>query len=70
MTVNSTCSLLSNDDLHIKNGQTWLKSGVVETDISKYPDATTSTYQDAEVVGLTVEKIDSQTGLTIYTRVK
>lgn len=47
--VNSLLPLHSQENRLELDDQVWLKTGVIETDVSKYPDATISSYSDTVI---------------------
>jgi hypothetical protein len=54
--------------LFVVSGQSWLRSGIVDDNVSSYPEAKQS--GDPAYVGIASQDFDSSTGLPIYVRIK
>lgn len=48
----------------------WLKTGTVEDNYQIYPDAATQLNGDDPYAGISIEMVDTDSGLPIYVRVK
>ena len=52
------------------NGQIWLKTGFIETDVASYPDAKQTTDDLGTYVGISTHITDQDTGFSMYVRSK